>query len=275
MATASTAARGCIGRAPATGAPVLLIMGLGLSGGAWWRTVPVLARRLRVITFDNRGVGRSARSATPTRPRRWPTTPSSCSTRRESSARTSTASRWAAWSRSSSRCATPSGCARSCSARRTPGGPRACGRRRRASRSSAAGAHGAEEAARASVASTTARAAARARRPHRGGHRAAARAPVQRAGLPRAAVRGRAAQLLRPAAAHRGADARRPRSPRPHDPGRERAAHRRAHPRRRLRILEESGHLYTTEEPRPTTRSGAFFAAARRGGLGLADDARR
>jgi pimeloyl-ACP methyl ester carboxylesterase len=34
-------------------------MGLGLSGGAWWRTVPVLARRFRVITFDNRGVGRS------------------------------------------------------------------------------------------------------------------------------------------------------------------------------------------------------------------------
>src|SRR5689334_14174150 len=42
-----------------SGAPVLMIMGLGLSGGAWWRTVPVLARRLRVITFDNRGVGRS------------------------------------------------------------------------------------------------------------------------------------------------------------------------------------------------------------------------
>jgi pimeloyl-ACP methyl ester carboxylesterase len=41
------------------GPPVLLIMGLGLSGGAWWRTVPVLARRFRVITFDNRGVGRS------------------------------------------------------------------------------------------------------------------------------------------------------------------------------------------------------------------------
>jgi 3-oxoadipate enol-lactonase len=34
-------------------------MGLGLSGGAWWRTVPVLSRRLAVITFDNRGVGRS------------------------------------------------------------------------------------------------------------------------------------------------------------------------------------------------------------------------
>jgi pimeloyl-ACP methyl ester carboxylesterase len=42
-----------------SGPPVLLIMGLGLSGGAWWRTVPVLARALEVITFDNRGVGRS------------------------------------------------------------------------------------------------------------------------------------------------------------------------------------------------------------------------
>jgi pimeloyl-ACP methyl ester carboxylesterase len=41
------------------GDPVLLIMGLGLGGGAWWRTVRVLARRLQVITFDNRGVGRS------------------------------------------------------------------------------------------------------------------------------------------------------------------------------------------------------------------------
>jgi pimeloyl-ACP methyl ester carboxylesterase len=41
------------------GGPVLLIMGLGLSGGAWWRTVPVLAKSLRVITFDHRGVGRS------------------------------------------------------------------------------------------------------------------------------------------------------------------------------------------------------------------------
>src|SRR3954451_21695631 len=42
-----------------SGPPVLLITGLGLSGGAWWRTVPVLARDLGVITFDNRGVGRS------------------------------------------------------------------------------------------------------------------------------------------------------------------------------------------------------------------------
>jgi 3-oxoadipate enol-lactonase len=41
------------------GEPVLMIMGLGLSGGAWWRTIPVLSRSLRVITFDHRGVGRS------------------------------------------------------------------------------------------------------------------------------------------------------------------------------------------------------------------------
>ena len=39
-------------------------MGLGLSGGAWWRTVATLSRQFRVITFDNRGVGRS-RGLTP------------------------------------------------------------------------------------------------------------------------------------------------------------------------------------------------------------------
>jgi 3-oxoadipate enol-lactonase len=42
-----------------TGALVVLITGLGLSGGSWWRTAPVLAKRFRVITFDNRGTGRS------------------------------------------------------------------------------------------------------------------------------------------------------------------------------------------------------------------------
>src|SRR3954447_23332366 len=46
------------------GEPVLLVMGLGLSGGAWWRTVDTLSRRFRAITFDNRGVGRS-RGLTP------------------------------------------------------------------------------------------------------------------------------------------------------------------------------------------------------------------
>ena len=39
--------------------PVLLIHGLGLSGGAWWRTVDALAPTMRVITFDHRGIGQS------------------------------------------------------------------------------------------------------------------------------------------------------------------------------------------------------------------------
>ena len=42
-----------------SGAPVLLVHGLGLSGGAWWRTVDALAGSVRVITFDHRGIGRS------------------------------------------------------------------------------------------------------------------------------------------------------------------------------------------------------------------------
>ena len=41
------------------GEPVLLVMGLGMAATAWWRTVPVLAKELRVISFDNRGAGRS------------------------------------------------------------------------------------------------------------------------------------------------------------------------------------------------------------------------
>ena len=43
------------GRGPA----VLLIMGLAMAASGWWRTVPVLARSFRVLSFDNRGVGRS------------------------------------------------------------------------------------------------------------------------------------------------------------------------------------------------------------------------
>ncbi len=48
-----------------SGDAVLLIMGLGMNATGWWRTVPVLAERLRVIAFDNRGVGRSSRPAGP------------------------------------------------------------------------------------------------------------------------------------------------------------------------------------------------------------------
>jgi 3-oxoadipate enol-lactonase len=48
-----------------TGAPVLLVMGLGMNATGWWRTVPVLAERLEVVAFDNRGVGRSDRPEGP------------------------------------------------------------------------------------------------------------------------------------------------------------------------------------------------------------------
>src|SRR3954451_7644807 len=47
------------------GAPVLLVMGLGMNATGWWRTVPVLAESFTVIAFDNRGVGRSARPPGP------------------------------------------------------------------------------------------------------------------------------------------------------------------------------------------------------------------
>jgi pimeloyl-ACP methyl ester carboxylesterase len=41
-------------------------MGLGMNATGWWRTVPVLAAAgLRVLSFDNRGVGRSDRPPGP------------------------------------------------------------------------------------------------------------------------------------------------------------------------------------------------------------------
>jgi len=42
-----------------SGSPVLLIMGLSFTHQMWFRVLPELARRHRVILFDNRGVGRS------------------------------------------------------------------------------------------------------------------------------------------------------------------------------------------------------------------------
>ncbi len=42
-----------------SGAPVLLIMGLGSNAYGWARTIPWLSERHQVIAFDNRGVGRS------------------------------------------------------------------------------------------------------------------------------------------------------------------------------------------------------------------------
>jgi 3-oxoadipate enol-lactonase len=53
-------ATGLYWEAVGDGPPVLLIGGIGMDTGAWWRTVPVLARSFRVVTFDPRGLGRSA-----------------------------------------------------------------------------------------------------------------------------------------------------------------------------------------------------------------------
>jgi pimeloyl-ACP methyl ester carboxylesterase len=47
------------------GEPVLLIAGLALPGASWWRTAPVLAKRFRVLTYDHSGVGGSADLRTP------------------------------------------------------------------------------------------------------------------------------------------------------------------------------------------------------------------
>lgn len=41
------------------GEPLLLIRGLGSSADHWYAQVPELSRHFRVITFDNRGIGRS------------------------------------------------------------------------------------------------------------------------------------------------------------------------------------------------------------------------
>lgn len=48
-----------------TGAPLVLISGLGYSSWQWHRMVPFLAEHFLVITFDNRGVGQSDKPAGP------------------------------------------------------------------------------------------------------------------------------------------------------------------------------------------------------------------
>ena len=47
------------------GDAVLLVAGLALPASSWWRTVPVLARRFRVLVYDHSGVARSAARRAP------------------------------------------------------------------------------------------------------------------------------------------------------------------------------------------------------------------
>jgi pimeloyl-ACP methyl ester carboxylesterase len=42
-----------------SGAPLVLIAGLGYASWLWWKQVPALSRHFTVITLDNRGVGQS------------------------------------------------------------------------------------------------------------------------------------------------------------------------------------------------------------------------
>jgi 3-oxoadipate enol-lactonase len=44
-----------------TGPAILLIAGQAMTLDAWWRTVPELSATFRVLTFDNRDIGRSSR----------------------------------------------------------------------------------------------------------------------------------------------------------------------------------------------------------------------
>lgn len=48
-----------------SGAPLLMIMGLGWTSHAWHRSRPVLSKKYRTIALDNRGVGRSEAPAGP------------------------------------------------------------------------------------------------------------------------------------------------------------------------------------------------------------------
>jgi 3-oxoadipate enol-lactonase len=48
-----------------SGPAVLLVPGYGMTRQGWWRTVPVLARRFRVLMFDGRGIGDSDPAALP------------------------------------------------------------------------------------------------------------------------------------------------------------------------------------------------------------------
>jgi pimeloyl-ACP methyl ester carboxylesterase len=47
------------------GAPVICIQGVGVIGAGWRPQVETLARQFRIITFDNRGIGRTASGSPP------------------------------------------------------------------------------------------------------------------------------------------------------------------------------------------------------------------
>ena len=52
-------------RSTGRGAAVLCVQGVGVAGSGWDPQVAALASRYRVLTFDNRGVGATARGPGP------------------------------------------------------------------------------------------------------------------------------------------------------------------------------------------------------------------
>src|SRR2546422_8912476 len=48
-----------------SGEPLLLIMGLGANATGWYAQIPALSKEYQVITFDNRGAGRSEKPNEP------------------------------------------------------------------------------------------------------------------------------------------------------------------------------------------------------------------
>jgi 3-oxoadipate enol-lactonase len=48
-----------------SGPAVLLVSGQGMTLAGWWRTVEVLSRSFRVLSYDHRDIGRSSRTAWP------------------------------------------------------------------------------------------------------------------------------------------------------------------------------------------------------------------
>ena len=106
-----------------SGAPLLLIHGLGYARWGWEPVLPGARRAVRRDPLRQPRHRRERRAAGPVHGRaRWPATRCRCSTRPASSGRTSSARASAGWSRRSSRSRTPSASTGSCSrARRRAG----------------------------------------------------------------------------------------------------------------------------------------------------------